>query len=274
MKTKKFLSCFLVVGTIAFSGPMAFAEWESIDYNLTQMINFNKFRNKRQNWCWLSTSLKLIEYWIKKYNPSKDDKNVNKRLLEQFKIMSGCVRKNYRNFQIYEPLFKELNNVVMGYGKQNFNIMLDQQCEMFYISEAVKEILNKIFDNKKNFEACYYDWTTKSSNSLPYDIAKSIILESKCPIVVGLGLVRPSEQRIIKDADKDLKKHGSHYIYSEFLNDAKIDGHCYLVTGINDNDSEKSIRLVDPSGNKVVEFSKKEFNSICLSLMSVKNKTS
>lgn len=276
---KKFISYLLSSSIIAFSSPVLLADWENIDLKLTEMIDFTSFRKNRNKWCWLSCSLKLIEYWIRKYESYTYINNVNQKLLKQFKIMSGCVKRNIRNFQIYEPLFKELNKVLENYeGQTKIQIMSDQRCDLYFLSKALENILNEIFDKKdKNlFKCCYYDWISSTLNTnpnsitqQPYDIAKDIILKSKCPLVVGVGLVKKSDRNKIAGKEKYLKKYGLNYVHSKCAKDICIYGHCYLVTGIDDTIDGKRVKLVDPTKNKIIEFNKEEFNNISLIFLNV-----
>ena len=76
MNIKKLMSSLLATGTIAFSCPLAFASWTTV-VEQPKMINFKKELYKN-NWCWLSSSLKLIEYWTNRYKEKNIEESCQK----------------------------------------------------------------------------------------------------------------------------------------------------------------------------------------------------
>ena len=280
MNIKKLVSGLLAAGTIAFSSPLAFADWTNIDVE-TKMINFEKRLNKH-NWCWLSSSLKLIEYWTNKYKKEKIEENYQKTLEKM-----TSTKVSQENF---ETFLKILNSILMilqakysnDYHNFSRNSCLycdeDDTCNSMVAIKGIEYFLNHYYVNKKFYsfeiniaskisEILDKDWKINSKyieNPNAFDIVSKIITENKCPLLAALPISR-TKKYSVKEIVKSIETHSKPYALSLRF---------YFISGI---DSQKGlIRLVNPSPRKsseaVTEISKDEFNKYCFSLSGVLDK--
>lgn len=284
MNIKKLVSGLLAAGTIAFSSPLAFADWTNVDVE-TKMINFEK-RLHKHKWCWLSSSLKLIEYWTNKYTKEKIEENYQKTLEEM--TSANVCPKNFETF------LKILNSILMILrakypndchnfsSKPYLDCDRDDACNSMVAIKGIEYFLNSCYGSKKfcSFqiniaskisEILDKDWKINSKyieNPNAFDIASKIITENKCPLLATLPTKRTgnnSVEKVMKFLASASRKENINGI---------VTFHAYLVSGI---DSQKGlVRLVNPSPRKaseaVTEISKDEFNKYCFCLSGVLDK--
>ncbi len=283
---KKFLSCLLAAGTLAFSSPMAFANWTGLDCNLGGMINFTKLQNRKCSWCWVSCSLQLMEYWTKKLKGTSVKRPSN--LGQYSKMLSG--KDRLRNFSYYEPLFDKVNEVLteakrkypndpLFKDRENLSVEKDETCNIIINYKAIEAILNSMYSEMKekfrfyNFsflgtpnytisdpEQLYSVEQSKTFQLKPYDLIKEIMTKHyKCPLTVVMGDCTSREfMKMLERA----KKRGFNY--------CNLQGHALLFTGI-DLDSKK-VRLKDPATLNTLEFNEDYFNKYCYTIVGVLNK--
>ncbi len=289
MKTKKFLSCILAAGTIAFSGSMAFAKWEYIDTVSKNMLDFTKLKNCRYQWCWLSTSLKLLEYWTTKLGRTV---KVNQGLLNTCNRMNGLVKRSdssrRSDFRIYQPLFDRINKVLdntqknmEGFrSKDPVDINSDTVCNSAVNAKAIEVFLNDIYSSEKPFYffncdfirdaiLCsqengkeFIDWeSVHSFNLSSYDFMEKIVTENKCPVIVIIGL---------KDKDSFLSMNE----VKQLIKNCPVPSHGFLVTGV--DKENKKVRLTNPTpsdeSRRNIEMSKDDFDRYVISVYGVLNK--
>ncbi len=296
MKIKKILSCFLAASTMAFSGPMAFAEWEYIDTG-KRMLDFTELNgtNFRNNWCWLSTSLKLLEYWTTKRGRTG---TVNNGLLNLCNRMNGLVKGSYSarrsDFRIYQPLFNKITEVlkasqiaykgdpheILFKGKFTCDISADEICNSLINSKAIELILNDIYKSERPFYSFYADFITNNlivprANTdkevnlrdyvglkyTPYDLTKLIIDGFKCPLIVGVG--RTAEGFLSVEQVKILKLRA-------------MAGHNLLVVGIDSTANKVLLKNPNPTDRvpENIEMSKDDFNKYIFNIFGVLDKNS
>lgn len=284
MNIKKLMSGLLAAGTIAFSCPLAFANWTTV-MESPKMINFEKNLGKHK-WCWLSSSLKLIEYWTTKYK----EKSIEKDCQETLERITD---KNLRQ-ENFETFFKTFNLILRilktkypndchGFScKPYLRCDEDEVCNSIVAIKGVESFLNRCYDIKfHSFEINFankgletldkkLNISSKSiENPNAFDIASKIIDENKCPLLVALPTKRTknySVEEIINSLTSTTRKANSSA--------GAIALHGYLVSGI---DSQRGlIRLVNPTPRKssetVTEISKDEFNEFCFCISGILDK--
>ena len=286
MNIKKLISGLLAAGTIAFSSPLIFAGWTNVDMKSTKMVNFEEKLGKTQ-WCWLSSSLKLIEYWTNKYKEESIQGNYQKVLEEM--TDKNLRQENFGTFLtvlnlILLNLKKKYPNDYHGFSYKPFLFCdKDQTCSSMIAIKGVEDFLNRCYENRK-FNSFEINFANKeleildkdleiNSKSIKdnnaFDIATKIINEIKCPLLVALPTERKdafSVEEVVNSLTSAAKKTNS--------NSGTLALHGYLISGI---DSQKgSVRLVNPTPRKsseaVTEISKDNFNKFCFMLSGVLDK--
>ena len=292
MKIKKILSCFLATSTIAFSGPMAFAEWEYIDTGSKSMLDFTKLNrpNFRSNWCWLSTSLKLLEYWTTKLGRTG---TVNNGLVNKCNRMNGLVKgsdsSRRSDFRIYQPLFDKINKVLnntqkymKGFrSKDPVDINSDTVCNSAVNSKALEVFLNDIYLSEKPFYFFNYNVIgdvilcsqgndkkfigsedTYDFNLSSYDFMEKVVTENKCPVIVIIGTISEDLFLPMNEVKRLIKDH------------LGVPLHGFLVTGI--DKENKKVMLTNPNSSdelrRNIEMSKDDFDKYVTCVHGVLNK--
>lgn len=284
MNIRKLMSSLLATGTIAFSCPLAFASWTTV-VEQPKMINFKKELYKN-NWCWLSSSLKLIEYWTNRYKEKNIEESCQKTL-KKITDKSLC-QDNFKEF------FKILN-LILGILKGKYpndyhgfsckpclNCNEDDACSSIVAIKGVESFLTRCYNIKfHSFEINFInkeletvseklDISLKSIKDLnAFDIASKIINENKCPVLV-VSPAKRTENYSVKKVINSLTSAAT----KSNLNAGTVTFHSYLVSGI--NNQEGLIRLVNPTPRKrsemVTEISKDEFNKYCFCLSGILDK--
>ena len=292
MKIKKILSCFLAASTMAFSGPMAFADWEYIDTGLKSMLDFTKLKhpNFRGKWCWLSTSLKLLEYWTTKRGLTGA---VNRKLLNACNKMNGLVNGSdsarRKDFTVYLPLFDRIRSVLDVSQKYveafrytyPVDIHSDNTCDVATNAKAIEVFLNDIYSSEKPFYFFEHNVICdmilcsqgndrkfissedmRGFNLSSYDFMEKVVTENKCPVIATIGMTLENSFLSMNEVKQLIQGRSARQL------------HCLLVTGV--DRENKKVMLTNPTPSdgfrRDIEMSKDDFDRCVVSVHGVLNK--